>query len=266
MTQFRHIGRRRIELDTTDSTNTRAAELARNPAHAGTVVTADHQLQGRGQYGRNWESPRGANVLLSALLFPPADLRRPAVLTAFAAVAVAETIRKAIGCESSIKWPNDVLIDGKKVCGILIECGASGAGPVTVETVEPHAVIGIGVNVNQSADDFARAGLPEATSLSVASRRRLDVKAVTELLIENLDSEYGRLIGGKVADLEARWALRVGLVSRPVTAELMDGTEVRGHLATMSLHGLSLVQVDGPSRHLQPEEVRHLRPMTDRRG
>src|SRR6478672_6804915 len=112
MAKLRHIGRRRIHLDATDSTNSRAAELAPDSTHAGTVVTADHQLQGRGQYGRIWESSPGANVLLSALLFPPAELRRPAVLTAFAAVAVVETILRAASRQSSIKWPNDVLIDG----------------------------------------------------------------------------------------------------------------------------------------------------------
>jgi BirA family transcriptional regulator, biotin operon repressor / biotin---[acetyl-CoA-carboxylase] ligase len=260
----RHIGRQRIHLDATDSTNSRAAELARDPAHAGTVVTADHQMSGRGQYGRTWESRPGANVLLSALLFPPADLRRPAVLTAFAAVAVAETILQATSRESCIKWPNDVLLDGKKVCGILIECGAGVTRPVPVESIEPHAVIGIGLNVNQSADDFARAGLPDASSLSVAAGRQLDVKAITELLIGNLDVEYGRLVDGKLAELERRWVSRLGVLDRLVTAELMDGTEIRGHLATIGLRGLTLVQGDGESRHLQPEEVRHLQPVADR--
>ena len=265
MATFRYIGRRRLHLESTDSTNARAAELARDPAHTGTVVTADHQLQGRGQYGRTWESPPGVNVLLSALVFPPADLRRPAALTAFAAVAVAETILIATGRQSSIKWPNDVLLDGKKVCGILIECAAGGARPGADETIEPHAIVGIGLNVNQSVDDFATASLPDATSLSIAAGQRLGVQEVTELLIRNLDTEYGGLLDGKLSDLERRWAAQVGLLERPVAAELMDGTEVRGHLATMTLRGLALLQGDGKSRHLQPEEVRHLRPIDDGR-
>jgi len=266
MARIRHIGRRRIHLAATDSTNSRAAELVRDPAHAGTVVTANHQLQGRGQYGRTWESPPGVNVLLSALLFPPEELRRPAVLTAFAAVAVAETILHATGRQSSIKWPNDLLIDRAKACGILIECGASGNRPGTEETIAPHAIVGIGLNVNQSAGDFARAGLPDATSLSVAAGRLHDVKGITELLIEKLDVEYDRLLNGNLADLEARWASRVGLLGRPASAELMDGTEVRGHLTAMSLGGLTLMREDGKSRHLQPEEVRHLHLIGDRRG
>jgi BirA family biotin operon repressor/biotin-[acetyl-CoA-carboxylase] ligase len=266
MASFRHIGRKRFHLAATDSTNSYAAELARDPANAGTVVTADHQVLGRGQYGRSWTSPPGVNVLLSALLFPPADLRRPAVLTAFAAVAVAETILQATGRGSRIKWPNDVLLDRRKVCGILIECGAGGARPGTDETIEPHAIIGIGLNVNQSADDFAAAGLPDATSLSISAGQRLNAQEITDLLIGNLDMQYGGLLEGRLADLEARWASGVGLLDQPITAELMDGTAVRGRLATMSLRGLTLLQGDGETRHLQPEEVRHLHPVGEGGG
>src|SRR5262245_19677215 len=183
MSPFRHIGCRHIHFDVTDSTNARAAEFASDPTYGGTVITADLQSQGRGQHGRVWQSPKGVNVLLSTLLFPPAGLRRPAVLTAFAAVAVSETVHQATGRAAAIKWPNDVLIDGKKVSGILIECGI-----VTISTTgepqanTPHAIVGIGLNVNQTADDFARAGLPDATSLSVVAGRPFDVKEIASLL------------------------------------------------------------------------------------
>src|SRR5215213_6031005 len=223
----RHIGRRHIHLDVTDSTNTRAAELAADPAYAGTVVTADLQAQGRGQHGRVWQSPPGANVLLSTLLFPPPQLRRPAVLTAWAAVVVGETVLQVTGRQTTIKWPNDVLLGGKKVCGILIECGVVPGGP---PERDPYFVVGIGLNVNQSAEDFARMDLPDATSLSMAVGRPLDVKGITQLLVHNLDAEYGRLLAGGLADLEGCWTWRLGLTGRPVTAERMDATEICGRL------------------------------------
>src|SRR5262245_26222889 len=182
MTLLRHIGCQHIHLDVTDSTNDRAAAFASDPAHGGTVVTAGRQVRGRGQHGRGWDSPPGMSVLLSALLFPPPELRRPALLTAFAAVAVCETILKVIGLSTRIKWPNDVLVTNKKVAGILIECGV--AVPST-----PHAVVGIGLNVNQAADEFTRLGLPDATSPSVAGDRSLSVPEVTALLIEARDAE-----------------------------------------------------------------------------
>ena len=79
------------------------------------------QTAGRGQYGRVWTAPAGSSVLLSVLLFPPPALRRPTLLTAWAAVSVCETIQELANLSATIKWPNDVLINGRKVCGILIE-------------------------------------------------------------------------------------------------------------------------------------------------
>jgi BirA family transcriptional regulator, biotin operon repressor / biotin---[acetyl-CoA-carboxylase] ligase len=252
MDPLRHIGRRLIHFDATDSTNARAAELAHDPAAAGTVVTADLQTRGRGQHGRVWESPPGANVLLSALLAPPPALRRPVVLTAFAAVVVADTILQVTGKQARIKWPNDVLLGGKKVCGILIEGGVAAAER------DPHFVVGIGLNVNQSADDFARLGLTDATSLSIDVGQRLDVKGITQLLIRSLDAEYARLLAGEQAALESCWQWRLGLDGRPVTVELMDATEVRGRLVELGFGGLTL-ETAGAVRRLLPEEVRHIR-------
>jgi BirA family biotin operon repressor/biotin-[acetyl-CoA-carboxylase] ligase len=251
MDPLRHIGRRHIHLDATDSTNSRAAELAHDPANAGTVVTADLQTRGRGQHGRVWESSPRANVLLSALLFPPPTLRRPVVLTAFAAVVVGETILQVTGKQTRIKWPNDVLLGDKKVCGILIEGGVVAAGR------DPHFVVGIGLNVNQPGDDFARLDLPDATSLLNAVGRRLDVTGITQLLIRNLDAEYDRLVAGDLAALEACWQWRLGLDGRPVTVELMDATEVRGRLVEVGFAGLA-VETSGGVRRLLPEEVRHV--------
>ena len=252
MDPLRHIGRRHIHLDATDSTNSRAAELAHDPAYGGTVVTADLQTRGRGQHGRVWESPPGVNVLLSALLFPPPTLRRPVVLTAFAAVVVAETILQVTGKQARIKWPNDVLLDGKKVCGILIE------GGVVAADRHPHFVVGIGLNVNHAAADFARLELADATSLSLTIGQRLDVKAITQVLIRQMDAEYDRLLAGGLADLEACWQWRLGLEGRPVTVELMDATEVRGRLVELGFAGLA-VDVAGDVRRFLPEEVRHVR-------
>src|SRR6516225_4772837 len=116
-----HIGRRVQVFDQLDSTSTRAAQLADDPHHHGTVILAGEQTAGRGQHGRGWQAPPGRAVLMSVLLFPPPSLRRPALLTAWAAVSVCETIREATSLQAKIKWPNDVLLQGRKVCGILIE-------------------------------------------------------------------------------------------------------------------------------------------------
>jgi BirA family biotin operon repressor/biotin-[acetyl-CoA-carboxylase] ligase len=283
MNSLHHIGRRQIHFEVTDSTNSRAAELAHDPTYAGTVVTADLQSQGRGQHGRVWESLSGVNVLLSTLLFPPTDLRRPAILTAFAAVSVAETILEVTGHESTIKWPNDVLLNGKKVCGILIESGvtsgarsASEVGAASlafasrftegVTVRAPHFIVGIGLNVNQTAEDFSRLGLPDASSLSIVEKHALDVKEITEVLIRHLDGQYERLLRGDIESLEACWASRLGLLGENVRAELMNASAVCGQLTELTFRRLTVAQVDGETRHLVPEEVRRLRRFEITRG
>ena len=146
-----------------------------------------------------------------------------------------------------------MLLGGKKVCGILIE------GGVTAVDRGPHFVVGIGLNVNQSADDFARLGLPDAISLSLAVGQRLDVKGITQLLVRNLDAEYDRLLNGELPALEACWQWRLGLTGKPVTVELMDATEVRGRLVALGFTGLAVEMSGGDVRRLVPEEVRHIR-------
>src|SRR5262249_46652758 len=144
-----------------DSTSTYAAALAADPGNAGVAVLAEEQTAGRGQYGRSWLCPGKTGVLMSLLLFPPPQARRPALLTAWAAVSVCETVLRTAGLQATIKWPNDVVLQGRKVCGILIEQTRG-------------TVVGIGLNVLQTAESFAAAGLPEAASLALFTDWPLD--------------------------------------------------------------------------------------------
>jgi BirA family transcriptional regulator, biotin operon repressor / biotin---[acetyl-CoA-carboxylase] ligase len=241
----RHVGREVRVFDRLDSTNSVALALADDPANAGLVVVARCQSAGRGQYGRSWSSPVGSSVLLSAIVFPPPTLRPPAILTSWAAVAVCEVIAE-LG-DATIKWPNDVLLGGKKVAGILIEQRTT-AGALA-------AVVGIGVNVRQSSADFAE--LPGATSLAIAADRQLDTEAVCRALIERLDAEYGRLLDGELSDLGERWQRRLRLVGEPVIAECFDGP-IRGRLVEVGLSAV-ILQVDHELLHLSPASIRQLR-------
>src|SRR5579871_2543608 len=158
----RSVGRRVLVYDRTDSTNERAAERAGSIANDGLVVLAREQTAGRGQHGRTWQCPPGSGVLLSVLVHPPPEIRRAAILTGWAAVAVCETIRQATNLQARIKWPNDVLLDGRKVCGILSELRAS---PLRLGEDPPQwaAIVGIGLNVNQPAEAFQSPGLELGT-------------------------------------------------------------------------------------------------------
>jgi BirA family transcriptional regulator, biotin operon repressor / biotin---[acetyl-CoA-carboxylase] ligase len=238
------IGRRVLVFDRLDSTNNFAQAYADDPANDGLVVLADEQTAGRGQHGRTWTCPGGAGVLMSVLIFPPAALQRAAILTAWAAVSVCELIRQTTGLEANIKWPNDVLISGRKVCGILIEQTRG-------------AVVGIGLNVNQPAKYFEASGLTEGTSLAAVARRQYVCRDIARQLIETMDVEYGRLCQGDVGTLEAKWQQRFGLLGRRV--EIATATQVfSGLLRSLAFEGLAIELPDQCVELVAPETVKHV--------
>jgi BirA family biotin operon repressor/biotin-[acetyl-CoA-carboxylase] ligase len=242
----RRVGRRVLHFDRVDSTNTQAAARAHDPANDGLVLLADEQTAGRGRLGRTWQSWPGKGVLLSVLLFPPPPLRRPAMLTAWAAVSVCKTIHSSTGTEAQIKWPNDILLGGRKVCGILIEQGAG-------------TVVGIGLNVNHSAETLAQAGLVQAGSLFLCAGTTFDCRELAHLLIGHLDEEYDRLCEGDLAGLETCWKRWIGLLGKQVLAEGHDATH-RGRLRDVTFARLELESPEGEVLHLRPEWVQHLEP------
>jgi BirA family biotin operon repressor/biotin-[acetyl-CoA-carboxylase] ligase len=251
----RQLGRRFLVFPRLDSTNSLALSLAGDPAHHGLVLLAEEQTAGRGQYGRLWQAPPRSSVLMSLLLFPPAELRRPAVLVAWAAVSVCELLRAVTGHEARIKWPNDVLVGGKKICGILIEQRASTQSGAPIATV-----VGIGLNVTQPADAFTAAGLPDAASLLTVAGNEHETEAIARQLMGVLDEEYGRLLEGDLATLELRWTKRLGVLGQYVCVEGIEQM-VRGKLLALSFDGLELELASGNRLRLQAEAVRHIEPL-----
>jgi len=247
----RQLGQRIHVFDCLDSTNTSALALGNDPAQHGLVVLARAQIAGRGQYGRSWQAPPGSSVLMSVLLFPPPQLRRPALLTAWAAVSVCETILKIADLQATIKWPNDVLLRGKKVCGILIEQRTTGHADFPLATV-----VGIGLNVTQSAEMFEQAGLPLAASLTSLSGLSLAFEDVAKELIRQLDEQYQSLLDGDLHTLESLWKTRLDLLGKHVVVEGVH-LKFRGRLLDVTLDGL-MVEKDGEPVRLLPEAVRHI--------
>lgn len=132
-----------VYLECVDSTNTYALHLGEEGAEDGTVVIAEEQTGGRGRRGRVWETQKGKNIMMSLLLRPQIRPEHASRLTLVMAMAVVQGIREATGLEAKIKWPNDAVINGRKICGILTEMCAE---PHKVH----HVVIGCGINVNQT--------------------------------------------------------------------------------------------------------------------
>ncbi len=240
-----HIGRQVHYFKSARSTNDLAAALGADRRHAGIAILANQQSAGRGQYGRSWQAPAGSSVLLSIVLQPPIEICRPALLTAWAAVSICELILQTIGRDARIKWPNDVMFDDRKVCGILIEQGSA-------------IVAGIGLNVNQTVADFQAAGLPLAGSLSQAVERPLDTNEVARTLLAALDRNYESMVNGELAALESAWRRRLGICGFEVLAETFDGIVHRGKLRECAFAGLVLERSDASIVRLMPEQVRAL--------
>src|ERR1043165_6060501 len=151
---------------------------------------------------------------MSLLLFPPPNLRRPVLLTAWAAVSVCETIHKLTNLPPMIKWPNDVFLGGKKVCGILIEQRTTGHAEHPLATV-----VGIGLNLTQSAQMFEQAALPLAGSLLSVSGITFPYEDVVRELIRQLDEQYHLLIEDAGDTLESLWNSWLGLLGKEVIVE-----------------------------------------------
>lgn len=178
----RSVGRRMVFFQEIPSTMDEAARLAREGTVDGTVVVAETQTSGRGRFGRNWVSPMG-NILMSVVFRPTLEMLP--FLTILAGVATVQTIRKSTGLTPRIKWPNDVVLDGKKVAGILVESVMEGDAVC-------YAVLGIGLNVNlDPTQNEETTGI--AISLESATGKPLKREELLRQLLQDLDSLYLKL-------------------------------------------------------------------------
>lgn len=157
--------KKRYHFETIDSTNTKAKELAAAGAVQGTLVTADAQQAGIGRRGRSWSSEKKAGIYMSMLLRPEIATDKASMLTLVAALAVERAIAETLDCQPMIKWPNDIVLNKKKICGILTEMVLKG-------TEIDYVVIGIGINVNNK--NFPEEIVQTASSLSLELGNEID--------------------------------------------------------------------------------------------
>lgn len=194
----RFIGRKIFYADSLSSTNTVAKELARSEYGEGSMVVAEMQTGGKGRLGRGWSSPKYKGIWFSLILFPRVNPSEASQITMLTAVAVALAIRSETGQEAGIKWPNDLLLNGKKICGILVELSAE------MEQIN-HLVIGTGINANQDLADFPEEYADKATSLKLESGRFISrVKLLQACLLE-FERWYTLWLGSGFAPVLAKW-------------------------------------------------------------
>ena len=177
------IGREIIVLDQTGSTNDAILQIATPDSEEGLVLFAEHQMAGRGQRGNRWESAAAKGLWFSILLRPGIEINRSPLLTSWAAETISGTIENEFSLKTTIKLPNDVQIDGRKVAGVLVEMRAHKKAPHS-------AIVGMGINVNQALEDFPKELQSRAISLAIALGRQVDRQYFAIALLRNLDRSY----------------------------------------------------------------------------
>ena len=230
------FGRRLECFETIDSTNVRAAALAREDAPEGTLVLAERQTRGRGRLGRSWVSPARVNLYASFVLRPrlaPADAPQLALA---AAVAVARALGPLAPGRIAIKWPNDCLLDGKKVAGILTEMDAE------VDRVRA-VVLGIGVNLNAPARAFPTELRAMATSVLLATGTPVDRPRFVATLAAELEAVYDRVVREGFAAIVPEWESFSCLTGREVT---IDGGGTRSSGIVRGIDTSGRLVLDGP--------------------
>lgn len=236
----RRLGTRFHYFTELDSTNTRARELAENGAPEGEIVIAESQTQGRGRLGRRWESPPFSNLYLSVVLRPSLPPKHAPQITLAAAVALVETVGSFLPRPVAIKWPNDILIDGKKLAGILTEAACA------AERIE-YVILGIGLNLNYRAEAMPEPLRQKATSMADMAGKNLSRETVLARLIHDLDRCYGELEESGFAALRPRWEAHFGLRGRRVRVELGDQTII-GRAQGIDREGALIVETEEDQR------------------
>jgi len=215
------FGSKLFVYDSIDSTNNQAKVLANKGAEEGTVVIADYQTAGRGRLGRAWFAEPGSSLLFSVIIRPTFAADKIGLLPFFAAVGVALAIEKVTGIKCECKWPNDILLNGNKCCGILMESAFQ-------QNIHDYVIIGIGLNINQKI--FIGDLESKATSLSNECSIEFDRRNVFCQIMSSLESLYTNTSKGDFDAVLKEWKTRAAIFGKQITltqsSEVISGTAI----------------------------------------
>ena len=230
------IGRDIQVFEQTTSTNDIIEKLARDGVREGVVVFAESQTRGRGRLGRKWVSPSRKGLWFSILLRPNLRPQETTQLTVAAATALRRAIVSQTGLDVEIKWPNDILIGGKKVAGILTEMSAE------LDRVR-HVIPGIGIDVNQEASEFPAELRKIATSLKIERRETVSRAALAVAILRELDEAYTRVCAGKFSEIAGEWEEHCGTIGKDVTVQIGD-RKIRGRAESLDDDGSLVLRTE----------------------
>jgi BirA family biotin operon repressor/biotin-[acetyl-CoA-carboxylase] ligase len=230
------IGRDIRVFEQTTSTNDIVEKLARDGVKEGVVVFAESQTKGRGRLGRKWISPARKGLWFSILLRPDLRPQETTQLTVASATALRRAIQTETGLKPEIKWPNDILIGGKKVAGILTELNAE------LDKVR-YVILGIGIDVNLDANEFPAELKKTATSLKIETGEAVSRAELAKAILRELDKDYSRVCGHFFADVAEEWEENCVTIGKNVTVQIGD-RKIRGRAESLDDDGALLLRTE----------------------
>jgi BirA family biotin operon repressor/biotin-[acetyl-CoA-carboxylase] ligase len=230
------IGRDIQVFEQTTSTNDVIEKFARDGVKEGVVVFAESQTKGRGRLGRKWISPAHKGLWFSILLRPDLRPQEATQLTVASATALRRAIQSETGLSPEIKWPNDILIGGKKVAGILTELSAE------VDRVK-HIILGIGLDVNLDAGELPAELRKAATSLKIETGEMVLRAELATTILRELDIDYARICGGKFPAVADEWETHCATIGKNVTVQIGD-RKIRGRAESLDDDGALRIRTE----------------------
>lgn len=241
----------------TDSTNLQAKILANQGAAEGTVVVADTQTHGRGRRGRAWFSPPGRSIYTSLILRPPMAPFQAPQITLMTAVAVTKSLNRKTGLNAKIKWPNDILVQGKKIAGILTEIS-------TEMDVVDFVVVGLGMNIHTRREEMPSEIQDIATSIYIESETRVSRSTLLCSLLEDFEVCYEQLINEGFGPIMDQWRTMTDIIGQRVYVDVMNTRHI-GSVQAVDDDGVLILKDDqGNTHRIFSGDVTRIRPKYNR--
>ncbi|MFD1738523.1 biotin--[acetyl-CoA-carboxylase] ligase [Bacillus salitolerans] len=229
-----YLGRTIHYEETVTSTQKIAHKLAYEGTPEGTIVVAEEQLAGKGRLDRAWHSPKYTGIWMSIILRPTIPPQQAPQLTLLAAVSVAQAIQEVTSIEPEIKWPNDILVRGKKTVGILTELQAEADRINSV-------IIGIGINVNQSNEDFPDDLKHKATSLSLEAKKIINRAELIQAILSKLEKRYEEYLRTGFLGIKLMWEAYAISIGKEITASTLKG-KISGYAKGITDEGILMLE------------------------
>ncbi|MRX70971.1 biotin--[acetyl-CoA-carboxylase] ligase [Bacillus lacus] len=229
----RYMGRQIVHEQSAGSTQKIAHSFAAEGAPEGTVVFAEEQTEGRGRMSRSWHSPKGTGIWMSMILRPSIPVNKTPQLTLLTAVAIVQAIEEVTGLHPVIKWPNDIMMNGKKLVGILTELQAEADGVHSV-------IIGCGINVNQQINDFPEELRNIATSVMIEKKESINRALLIQHILFRFEELYEQYLQHGFSPVKLLWEAYAISLNRQIIARTLHGS-VKGKAVGIDDDGVLLV-------------------------